>query len=268
MIAADAARHSGAPAPRRQRIAPDRPPAVILFNFSVAFPPLDRSYVAQVLEAMRVSNGVRNAVLAMYAPSWTHVGRPDSSETPGFRVATGAPQGCPLSGRIFACATVALLDMLTAVVGPQNVFLFADDTAIVIDRVTQLVEVRAAFEEYRAATALVLKDEKCVLVPLLRAESDEETLAAYRRLLADEVPAWRGFRVELRATYLGVPIGAGRYARGALEQACPQVPRPRLGALSQPTLSSGRCATCPSICGASAHLRSDDLGTSGDDLPR
>lgn len=86
------------------------------------------------------------------------------------------------------------------VVGPQTVFLFANDTAIVIDRVPQLAEVRAAFAEYRAATALALKDEKCIMVPLLRAASDEMTCDIFRRLLAEAVPAWRSFRVEMRAT--------------------------------------------------------------------
>lgn len=97
--------------------------------------------------------------------------------------------------------------MLVSAVGAHNVFLFADDTAVVVDRVRQLVQVREAFEAYRAATALVLKDTQCVLIPLLRASTDEETVETYRALLTAEVPAWRGFRVAMSATSLGVPMG-------------------------------------------------------------
>lgn len=180
---------------------------MILFDFSTAFPSLDREFVALVLAEMGVAEGVQNVIQGMYAPSWTSVGRPDGPATLGFCVATGVPQGCPLSGIVFACATVALIKMLVAEVGANNVCLLADDTAVVVDRVQQLVGVRAAFEAYAAATALRLKEEKCVLIPLIRDSTDAATIEAYHQLIAAEVPKWRGFRVALSATYLGVPVG-------------------------------------------------------------
>lgn len=143
---------------------------MILFDFSAAFPWLHRGYVEKVLESMEVSAGMRAVVRAMYATSWSSVGRSEGASTPGFSVGTGVPQGCPLSGSVFACATVTLVQMLVEVAGASDVFLFADDTAVVVvDRVSQLVAIRQAFEQYKAATALSLKDTKCVLLPLLRA---------------------------------------------------------------------------------------------------
>lgn len=88
-------------------------------------------------------------------------------------------------------------------------FLFADDTAILIDNVAQLAEVKRAAQEYRIATALSLKAENCVLMPLLREGADDETCDAYRRLVTQVTPEWKSFRVSMEATYLGVPVGPG-----------------------------------------------------------
>lgn len=88
-----------------------RSPAIVLFDFSAAFSSLDRKSVALALDAMQVARGVKNVIKVMYAPSWSYVGRTDERRTPSFKVATGAPQRCPLSGTILACATVALIPM-------------------------------------------------------------------------------------------------------------------------------------------------------------
>lgn len=42
------------------------------------------------------------------------------------------------------------------------------------------------------------------MAPLLRSTSDAATCEIYHRLLAEAVPAWRRFRVYMKATYLGV----------------------------------------------------------------
>lgn len=196
------------PPAHTERITVRRSPALVLSDFSAAFPSLGRKFVAHASDAMHVAPGVKNVIKAMYAPSWSYVGRPDARSTPGFRVATGAPQECPLSGTRFPCATVALILMLIEVVGADQIFLFADDIAIIVF-CAQLDVVRGAFDEYRTATSLTLKDEKCVLAPLLRSTSDTATCEIYHRLLADAVLAWQRFRVEMQATYLGVSAGPG-----------------------------------------------------------
>lgn len=65
---------------------------------------------------------------------------------------TGVPQGCPLSGSIFACATVGLIRMLAEVIAEDQIFRFADDTAVIVDGVQQLAAIRRVFEVFREAT--------------------------------------------------------------------------------------------------------------------
>lgn len=83
---------------------------------------------------------------------------------------------------------MALKSMFLEIVGEEQAILFADDIAIIAGRVGQLGAVYLAFDEYRKATSLALKVEKCVLVPLLRSGSDEDTCALDHRLLANAVP--------------------------------------------------------------------------------
>lgn len=87
-------------------------------------------------------------------------------------------------------------------------FLFADDTAVIIHNVAQLVDFKRAFNEYYMATALFLKAEKCVIVPLLREGDDGDPCAAYRNLVTQLTPEW-SFHISMDATYLGVPVEPG-----------------------------------------------------------
>lgn len=99
-----------------------------------------------------------------------------------------------------------------------------------------MAAVREVFQRFREASGLELKVSKCVLLPLMRAATDEATVQMYRDLLRAAVPEWAGFRVELQAVYLGMPVGVNvtpsdRWAKPLAKF------KDRVAALSRSTMS-------------------------------
>lgn len=116
---ATALRHPSADHHPTPSICSATSPALVLFDFSAALLSLSRSFAEATLRD-EVGLGIRNVICAMYVPTWSYIGRPDSATTLGFRVATGAPQGCARSGTVFACATVTLISLLVDTLGKNT----------------------------------------------------------------------------------------------------------------------------------------------------
>lgn len=145
----------------------------------------------------------------MLGAAWSEVG-PQDSDGAGFVVSGGVPQGSPLSGAIFAAASIPLLRMLEQAFGSDRTFAYADDVALVLRSIADLRRVADIMERYHEATGLQVKPSKCVIIPLKRDErGPEATKQRYRALIAECVPAWRDFKVVDKATYLGVLLGPG-----------------------------------------------------------
>lgn len=81
---------------------------------------------------MSLPSGYRTAVGLLCGPATTSVGRPTSGPTESFPVTSGVPQGCPLSGSMFTVALRPLLELLVGECGPERVFIYADDAAVIL----------------------------------------------------------------------------------------------------------------------------------------
>lgn len=105
--------------------------------------------------------------------------------------------------------------MIAQAIGEDRTFAYADDMAVVLRSVQELRRIADILRVYGDATSLLVKPEKCVVVPLkMDTEGFPATQERYRRLIADITPEWSSFRVEAEALYLGVLIGPGA-SRGA-----------------------------------------------------
>lgn len=94
-----------------------------------------------------------------------------------------------MSGTIFGVATRPLIPELVLLLGEHAVFMFADDTAVIIQHMGQLRGVYDIFGRFEAATGLSLKPSKCVLVPLRVHESGgEANTARYGEALQQVAP--------------------------------------------------------------------------------
>lgn len=210
------------PNPRRRHSAPVQAqsppvkadsPCILLIDFASAFPSLSRKFVGDAVTAIGMPRGARRLVGAMLRPAWTEVGIPGSPET-GFSVAGGVPQGSPLSGALFAAASVSLVKMIAQAIGEDRTFAYADDVAVVLRSVQELRKIADILQVFADATSLQVKPEKCVVVPLkLDAEGFQATQARYRLLIAQATPEWTSFRVEAEALYLGVLVDPGASRR-------------------------------------------------------
>lgn len=149
-----------------------------------------------------------DAIVASFRDAKAHVGRPDDGERISFAVRAGTPQGSPLSGSLFSLATILLVEELCAILGGDSVYFFADDAAVLVQRMDQMPALYEVFQRFSAASGLVLKATKCKLIPLRRHDCDERTnIRRYEEMLHELTPGWAGFQVVSDATYLGFRMG-------------------------------------------------------------
>ena len=85
--------------------------AVVLFDFTAAFPSLSTAFLQQSLELMGVPKSARNFIGALYHSQQCSVSLAGGT-FPGFPVTSGIRQGCPLSPLLFAAVTDILLRIL------------------------------------------------------------------------------------------------------------------------------------------------------------
>lgn len=185
-------------------------PCILLFDFASAFPSISRQYIRAALAAMRLPRGSQDAVNGLYSTSRTSIGRPTSGHHEAFDVSSGVPQGCPLSGSVFAPALRPLLEQLVQVCGSDMVFMYADDIGVVVRSLHMLGPLHQLFQAFARASGLELKPGKCLLIPLrLHDAPEHEVLRRYATGLKCVAPGWKDMRVALQGEYLGFVIGPG-----------------------------------------------------------
>ena len=81
----------------------------------------------------------------------------------------------------------------------------ADDVAVVVPYLSQLLEIARTFQQAETETGLVLGPAKCVVIPLIHFSTPVERLM--KEWLSLNIPQWAEFKVAGQALYLGVPIG-------------------------------------------------------------
>lgn len=121
-----------------------------------------------------------------------------------MRVESGVPQGCPASGALYALAAFPII----AVLPPRNVYVYADDTAILVESVDRRPAIFAALEAVAKATGLQINLTKCVVVPL-RADGLrwEDNCHRYREVTRTRALMRADVEIRHSARYLGVVVG-------------------------------------------------------------
>lgn len=165
---------------------------ILLFDFASALPSISRNYLGRVTKAMALPSGYRTAVGLLYGPATTSVGRPTDGPTESFPVTSGVPQRCPLSGSMFTAALRPLLELLVRECGPERVFIYADDVAVILRSVVEAGRLPSTFTVFDRASGLQLKPQKCLLVPLRLHDSEvEANIRRYAHALAAVAPPWK-----------------------------------------------------------------------------
>lgn len=143
-----------AAASRRARSADTPPiaeqghrPALFLFHFSSAFPSIDCRFVRTVAQQMQAPR------------SQMRVGRDEPSLA--VDVNTGVPQGCPMRGSSFAMATRCIIHLLATVVPQCDIFMYADDLALIVRDVSMARDLIRIFGIIERISALKLNIKKC-----------------------------------------------------------------------------------------------------------
>jgi len=140
--------------------------ALLLFDFSAAFPSVSHDYLWEILDHIGVPPHFLHAIKSLYIKN-THQLVLDNGLYPSFELKSGVRQGCPLSPTLFVLCIDMLLTKLE-----QNLPLdttlraFADDIGIVItNRRQSLPTLAHLFHRFSQYSALNLNLQKTLLIP-------------------------------------------------------------------------------------------------------
>jgi len=140
--------------------------ALILFDFKAAFPSVSPHFLFKTLEHIGLPQNAIHLVRALYDNNHCNISYRGLTY-PGFAMASGVRQGCPLSPLLYALVADALMEKICSVIPGIWIRAYADDTAIIAtDFWTQAPTLAAIFEEFGQLSNLQLNYEKCVLIPL------------------------------------------------------------------------------------------------------
>jgi hypothetical protein len=182
--------------------------AAIFFDFQAAFPSVLHEYLHAVLRHLGLPAWLLHFVEALYQGNHCQlvVG---GGRHPGFTLAAGIRQGCPLSPLIFAVAADLLLRRMSRLLPQATPRAYADDLAVTLpDGRAAIPTLIGLFAEYESFTGLRLNMPKTSLVPLYLGDK-----ARIHDELAHEHPSWAGMKVEYFAKYLGFVMGPDRQDR-------------------------------------------------------
>ena len=107
--------------------------ALLLFDFTAAFPSLSHDMLWDTLEILGIDPGFIQVIKTFYTRN-LHLLKLRGDLFPGVIVKSGVRQGCPLSGLLFAICVDILVSSLPALLGPDGaVGAFADDIGAVTE---------------------------------------------------------------------------------------------------------------------------------------
>lgn len=192
--------------------------AMLLLDFRVAFPSLDRGFMFLVLVRMRIPAALCQVISALYSDLVTEVA------FAGVRVAgmtmehqaglclvgdalchRARPHGAPMPGasdlrqRAFVC-------------------ICSDVGVAMPDLRLQLRKLLRFLDEWGRASALKLNMQKCVLIPA--------GALAEAQAIVDEILAFAGLQVAHSGKYLGILVGPSARGVGSPTSACRASSRP------------------------------------------
>lgn len=190
-----------------QMIRPRRP-ILVFIDFEAAFPSISRAFLRESIRSMGLPAGMQKVLDALYAPSWAQTSRSCVAQGVGFRVCSGIPQGCPLSGSVYAATSTALMHLLTTEIQAECIFMFADDLALLLDDVERLPAIAKILNIYARATNLKVKVGKTVIVPLRVHEHDfDRVIQEHKNVIRDHLPEWSTVKVAMQARHVRHQVG-------------------------------------------------------------
>eukprot|EP00973_Karenia_brevis_P075279 10458843-Karenia_brevis.AAC.1 len=116
----------------------------------------------------------------------------------------GVIQGCPLSGTLFTVVIDIFLEFMYQTIhlkGRGEIAACADDIGGVLKSYHYLQFLFPIFEECENLANLVLKPQKCILVPTAKLASLQVKTCMYE-WITSMIPKWRKFSVQSYAKYL------------------------------------------------------------------
>lgn len=182
-------------------------PGLSLLDVAAAFPSVDRGYLHGAATAAGAHPPFRRLLSGLYDdntlrwPLWP--------EEPFCTASSGVAQGCPLSGFLFVLAADPLIRAMHTVVterGAGIVRFCADDGAVCLPDVAQMALSRRPLQLAEDPAGLVLKPNKCVLVPL-RPELRPAESAQLQDTLEGIQLGWGQLSIEPQGKYFGVFLG-------------------------------------------------------------
>jgi hypothetical protein len=109
--------------------------AMLLFDFTAAFPSLSHDMIWDTLEIAGIDLGFIQVVKTFYTNN-QHLLKERGELFPGVVVESGVRQGCPLSGLLFAICVDSLISTIAPALGTDGaITVFAEDIGVVTENI-------------------------------------------------------------------------------------------------------------------------------------
>ena len=202
-------------------------PLLVLFDFISAFPSTSQTILFLVLESIMVPLGFLNICKSLYSCVRAFGSAAGVTQFLHY-FSSSVLQGCPLSGRHFSLVSDSLLNVFPAQImntGLGLVTVCADDIGVALRSISSLPILRGLFSTIDELVCLELGLAKCIIVPLSSEVPRGKTFEIARtkdpirnapfavskhfiQLWLDHfLPAWKQFKIQSAAEYLGAFIG-------------------------------------------------------------
>ena len=178
------------------------------FDFANAFPSLAIQFIFLVIDCLGMPQGLQNFIRALYHNVYAFLKHADQVEYLCI-VRCGVLQGCPLAALLFVLSLEPFVLMFKARIddcGRGLTTICADDIALVVKNIYELIVAHIIFIKGEWAAGLKLKISKCILVPLSGPLSPA-LVQSIKSFLHTHIPAWANFVVASSAEYLGIWTG-------------------------------------------------------------
>ena len=182
-------------------------PIMAFYDFAAAFPSLFHEWIFLVLRAVGCPLGIINVVEGIYHENHAYI-QSEGTLTFLFHILSGALQGCPLSGSLFAIAVDPFLWSIHEKVDAKDKGVTracADDIGQSLSSISTLKVMAPVFKAAKKVAGLTLNSIKCVIVPLKPFSA--ECAADVKDWLARNLSEWSSFKIQPTAKYLGFWLG-------------------------------------------------------------
>jgi hypothetical protein len=181
--------------------------AMILFDFSAAFPSISRKYMQEAARQAGLPQTALQVIDSFYFCTTSRL-MLHGHLFNEIEITAGIRQGCPLSPLLFALATDSLMKVIRGRHPSAHKRAFADDTSMVLRSWKHdSAGVFRTFEAYGKVSNLALNYDKTIVIPLWRANIDELQVATAANRDTPQI------RWALSGKYLGYFVGPHGHAQ-------------------------------------------------------